>query len=48
LGVVANREAIALDEGNGAGGGEEEDECVHNSSIGCFKQNLIVIGLGKF
>ena len=46
LRVVANGEAVALGEGGGAGG-EEEEEFEHILSIGRFKQNISVNGLGN-
>ena len=46
LRVVANGEAVALGEGGGAGG-EEEEEFVHILSIGRFKQNSSMDGLGR-
>ena len=44
--VVADGETIALGEGSGAGG-EEEEEFVHILSIGRFKQNISIDGLGN-
>ncbi len=45
-GVVADRESLTFGESAGADGNDEEEEFAHNSSIGCFKQNIIKTGLG--
>ena len=48
LRVVADGVAVAVGEVGGAGGEEQEQDCVHNLAIGCFKQNISMTGLGKF
>ena len=46
-GVITDRKVLALGEGGGADG-EDDDQDAHILSIGCFKHNFRTIGLGKF